>query len=247
MTSPTGVPKHRTSRDLGHAACNHRAPSDPFDAAPDRHLYRTENADVEKAEGSAFSLVRRRRSARTDRGGRGPGSTEGKARRNRCQRAARGDGGELPVQLRHHVADRALAEGPQPRAEQRRPYGVRGPGQGDPPGCRVEAGGRCPWRTTSRSTSGAPSTTRRSGSRRVARLPDPDANEKVLFVTSMQIATATAAIDRARQDGYRIVSRPRDAGTQAPEGGRHQGRTHRGPLDVPGRLERELPLHLRRT
>ncbi|MDA8201300.1 MAG: hypothetical protein M0Z49_00770 [Chloroflexi bacterium] len=44
-----------------------------------------------------------------------------------------------------------------------------------------------------------------------------NANEKVLFVTSLQIATAAAAIDRARHDGYRIVSVPETLARKLPK------------------------------
>lgn len=44
-----------------------------------------------------------------------------------------------------------------------------------------------------------------------------NANEKVLFITSMQIATAAAAIDRAEQDGYRIVSVPETLARKLPQ------------------------------
>lgn len=44
-----------------------------------------------------------------------------------------------------------------------------------------------------------------------------NATEKVLFVTSWQIADAPAAIDRARQDGYRIVSVPETLARKLPK------------------------------
>lgn len=44
-----------------------------------------------------------------------------------------------------------------------------------------------------------------------------NATEKVLFVTSWQIGEAPAAIDRARQDGYRIVSVPETLARKLPK------------------------------
>ncbi|HVA86378.1 MAG TPA: hypothetical protein VNF73_08695 [Candidatus Saccharimonadales bacterium] len=44
-----------------------------------------------------------------------------------------------------------------------------------------------------------------------------NANEKVLFVTAWQIATAASAIDHALQDGYRIVSVPETLARKLPK------------------------------